>query len=215
VEALGGGEVVSAKGGPRIVPKKIHESWFDLSSAAGPVGREHLFWEPHGDRTAWLERERDTVDGAREKLEARFRLDDWPRLLWCRYRGPAGTLELVAPGGKASPGARALPPQEDLLPGALAPLVAASMATTPGEALRFSALDERAGEIVSGIAIVCHGPDAIEIAGERFETVRYTLERGQKAQATYWVDSNRRVRKMDLGDLTATLASRKPGAAAP
>ncbi|HVY61734.1 MAG TPA: hypothetical protein VHF22_08775, partial [Planctomycetota bacterium] len=74
-------------GGPRIVPKKIHESWFDLAGADGAaVGREHLFWEPHGDRTAWLQRERDTVAGAREKFEARFKLEDWPRLLWCRFR---------------------------------------------------------------------------------------------------------------------------------
>jgi hypothetical protein len=203
-----------------LVPKKVYESYFTVHVDGSRVGHDWIYWEPHGDRTAWFQRQpryeagEERVD---KKVEARFRLsnDGIPGLLWLRYRDnvTGQTVEAVTDAAAAKPGVRVIPAGVGVLPSYLMDLVAAAAPAVPGEITRCSLLHESDCRIVPGYVLKCRGAEQIDVSGEMFETLRYELVRevagaGEVRQGEAWVDRNRRIRKMDYGGPIALIATR-------
>jgi hypothetical protein len=217
-----------------IVPKRLSESWLTVHHGAEKVGYDWVFFEPHKDGTAWFERRlRFTAGDLRmdTHMKARFTLrrpkrgrekepdgrEGWPDLRWCRFREGEATQEIVGAGSGEVPaeGATLLALPEDALPSYVLPLVAATSRLAPGERSPFTVLWESERRLEPGHALVCDGPEELEIAsGERLAVTRLGLEREGKRWCTYWVDDQRRVRKIDSGGPFSLLSTRAEAEAA-
>lgn len=203
-----------------LVPKKVYESWFTVHVNGAKAGHDWIYWEPHGDRTAWFQRHAQFEAGEQRvdrKVQARFRLanDGVPGLLWLRFHDAATgqTVEAVTDASAAKAGVRVIPAGVGVLPSYLMDLVAASAPATPGEITRCSLLHETDCRIVPGYVLKCRGAEQIDVQGEMFETLRYELVRevpgaGDVRQGECWVDRNRRIRKMDYGGPIALISTR-------
>jgi hypothetical protein len=98
----------------------------------------------------------------------------------------------------------------DVLPRRVLPLVAASVRLEVGEALPFSLLREEERRVVPGHTLRVEGAETIEVLCARYETRRCVAEEGGRTLETYWVDENRRVRKIEVpGGPVAVLSTRE------
>jgi hypothetical protein len=207
-----------APGGPAVlVPRKLSEGWYSVFDGEHQVGFDRIYWEPHGDGTAWFEREARFRVGGHEvdrKVAARFRLGPRPALTWCRASVGDSRVEYALPDQKSTPGtsARALRAADALLPSALVAVLAAAARPEPGPVAEISVLDEWSGEAAHGRALVCDGPAEVEgpaPARETLKAARYRLvDRAGETLETYWVDEGKRLRRIDMGGPVAVLTSR-------
>lgn len=198
-----------------LFPRKAHEAWFTIRLAGEAAGHEHIFWEPHGDGTAWFERRVDFTAGEERidrKVQARFRLDAsarFPQLVWLRYSSAGeDPVEIATSAKDAKSGARVIPPAPSMVPSYLVDLLAAAAPQEEGEVARLALLHEAEAEVRGGFALLCKGREEIEVGGQRFDCFRYVLEREGEQQSACYVDANRRLRRIDYGGPVAELSTR-------
>lgn len=198
------------------LPRKLSESWFSVMDGDRHAGYDWIYWEPHADKTAWFSRESHYEIGGHKiarRVEARFRLGARPELTWCRAKDGRESAEYALPEAmtpSSRPGIRPLRLEDALIPSALVAVIASAAKDAPGEACVMSVLHESTGEAALGWKLVSEGTQEVEspVVGKLPATRFSLLDGAGHAVETYFVDANRRLRRIEMGGPVAILTSK-------